>query len=160
VKVSPDTEAVTDALRTLADRISGDATTAAEPLSESDRLAQAEADAIYVGINAVTVDEIRRMRFGLGPLPDRANLLACCICSSADIAYHNHDDKPFCDPCADAGPPRMIRMHEGEQHRTIGPEWREIFPGLQAKVGNVQYLMTEHGNTPDVTVLYRITPKD
>lgn len=25
----------------------------------------------------------------------------CCVCASAEVTYHNYEDKPFCRRCAD-----------------------------------------------------------
>jgi hypothetical protein len=29
----------------------------------------------------------------------------CCVCSSAEVGYHNYRDQPFCWPCADGDRP-------------------------------------------------------
>jgi hypothetical protein len=34
----------------------------------------------------------------------------CCVCGSADVAYHNYRNQPFCWPCADGHRPAPVEL--------------------------------------------------
>lgn len=168
VKVSPDTsdfadklaDAVAASLRTLAGRITGNPAPETEPLSLADFRAQAEADAIYIANRVVTANELRRMRFGLGPRPEPANRVDPLLTEKQAEAIMAFAANPG-RSCDDEKPdPPTIRLPDvmgngiNQQIRTIEfHQWREVFPGLQA-VLNCNDENGEH------IVLFRLTPKD
>jgi hypothetical protein len=114
-----------------------------------------------------------------GPLP-RPKAETCCLCSSADVAYHSFEDgRPLCASCAKnrrtieprpapAGtscqPPRADRLTlrlppylTGEFAATfmkVSTEWGDVFPGqpLQCRL---------RGEMDGMTVIeFRLTPRD
>jgi hypothetical protein len=93
----------------------------------------------------------------------------CCVCASTEVTYRNYAGLPFCKECADGEPlgnmataaeaprltvllPGYMASPAGRQHARLAGEWREVFPGLQARI-------TDEGDV-QADVEFRLAPQD